>query len=512
MVHRSGIMDDDRSRAPGAPDPTPPATQPGWTPPGQPAQAGSSPPAQDGVAPLPQAWWSPQPPASPPPQPAPGWTPPGQAGWTPPPPKPTRGQRLLAIAAVVLAAVVVFSIGISVGQAGSASGPNASPAYSPSAGQPDWRLLDQAYQLLEQHYVDPKALDPVTLERGAISGMANSLDDRGHTGYLTPDQVKARDESLSGTFVGVGAVLDQQNNSVFIVRVLSGSPAERAGVKAGDELISVDGVGVAGLTVDQVVTRVRGPEGSSVVLELRSPAGVTREVTITRAKLDLPIVSWAFAPGTKNAVIRVESFSSGAAKAVKAALTEAMGQGAKGVVLDLRGNPGGYVNEPVETASLFLASGAVYRSVDRSGKETTHQVLGNPIAPDLPLVLLVDDQTASSAEILTGALQDAGRARIVGVKTYGTGTVVNTFPLADGGAMTIGTENWLTPSGHAIWREGLQPDEVVALPQGATLVVPDDLAKLGAGGVAASDDTQLKAGLAALARKESGTGTLDRAA
>ena len=152
-------------------------------------------------------------------------------------------------------------------------------------------------------------------------------------------------------------------------------------MKAGDELVAVDGVGISGLTVDEVVSRVPGPEGSEVVLELKSPGGTTRTLTITRAKLDLPLVSWAFAPGTKNAVIRLESFSSGAAKAVTAALKDAMGKGAEGVVLDLRGNPGGYVNEPVETASLFLEKGVVYRSVDRSGKETAHDVLGNPAAP-----------------------------------------------------------------------------------------------------------------------------------
>ncbi len=413
----------------------------------------------------------------------------------------------------MLAAVVVFSLGISVGTAGSGSGSSGTPAYSPSAERPDWRLLDEAYDLLDQHYVDPAALDPLVLERGAIDGMTGILDDRGHTGYLTPDQVKSRDESLSGTFVGIGAVLDQQDGSLVIVRVLNDSPAAAAGVKAGDEILTVDGVGTAGLTVNDVVDRVRGPEGSEVTLELKSPEGVTRTVTITRAKLDLPLVSWAFAPGTKNAVIRLESFSSGAAKAVTEALRQALDQGARGAVLDLRGNPGGYVNEPVETASQFMEKGVVYRSVDRSGKETAHEVLGNPLAPDLPLVVLVNDQTASSAEILTGALKDAERARVVGTKTYGTGTVVSTFPLQDGGALTIGTERWLTPDGHAIWREGLEPDEVVELPQGATLVVPDDFETLGAGGIAGTDDAQLKASLVALDREEAGSGTvLDRAA
>ena len=455
-------MDEDRLRAPRAPDPAPPA-------------------------------WPPS-----------GWTPPPRVG----------GRPALLLAALVFAAFVTFSLGVSVGQGGLAGpGPGATPAYSPSAERPDWRLLDEAYDLLDQHYVDPGALDPLALERGALTGMTASLDDRGHTGYLTPEEVKARDDSLSGTFVGVGAVLDLQDGRLVIVRVLHDSPAERAGVTAGDEIVTVGGVSVAGLAVDEVVAKVRGPEGSKVTLELKARGGTTRSVTIRRAKLDLPLVSWAFVPGSRDAVIRLESFSAGAAKAMAATLREALVKGAEGVVLDLRGNPGGYVNEPVETAALFLEDGVVYRSVDRSGKETPHPVEGAALAPDLPLVVLVDDQTASSAEILTGALQDAGRARVVGVKTYGTGTVVNTYPLKDGGALTVGTERWLTPKGRAIWHEGLAPDEVVELPVGAAQVVPDDFATLGSGGLAATGDAQLKAAIAALDRAEAGTrGPLDRAA
>jgi carboxyl-terminal processing protease len=481
MVHRSHIMDDDRFRAPGPADPA--------------ADPAADPTVDHAADPAPKAW----PPA----------------GWTPPPPPPAGERPALLVAGFVLAVFATFAIGISVGLGGRllGSGPEPTPAYSPSADRPDWRLLDEAYDLLDQHYVDPDALDPLNMERGAIVGMTESLDDRGHTGYLTPEEVVARDDALSGTFVGVGAVLDQQDGAMIVVRVLHDSPAEAAGMVAGDELVTVDGVGVAGLTVDEVVSRVRGPEGTTVTLELKDPEGATRSVTITRAELDLPLVSWAFAPGTLDAVIRLESFSAGAAKAVTAALTEALDQGAEGAILDLRGNPGGYVNEPVETASQFLEDGVVYVSIDRTGKETSHEVEGSALAPDLPLVVLVNDQTASSAEILTGALQDAGRATIVGVKTYGTGTVVNTYPLADGGALTIGTERWLTPNGRAIWREGLVPDEVVGLPDGAALVVPDDFADLPSGGLAATSDAQLKAALAALDREQAGSlGVLDRAA
>jgi carboxyl-terminal processing protease len=502
-------MDDDRLVAPPGSDATVSPAQPGPT--AAPGASWPAPPDRTPQEPRPAA------------QPIPGWVPPGRAGWGPGPssdgaaweaPRPSGARSVLLVVAAVVLALVVFSLGVTVGQAGTVPGGSGStPSYSPSAGAPDWRLLSEAYKLLDEHYVDPAAIDPLTLERGAITGMADSLDDRGHTGYLTPDQVKARDESLSGSFVGVGAVLDEQSGRIVIVRVLRDSPAERAGMKAGDELVRVDGVSVADLTIDEVVTKVRGLEGTQVTLELKGVDGQARTVTITREKLELPLASWAFAPGTKDAVLRLESFSSGAAKAATAALREALDQGARGVVLDLRGNPGGYVNEPVDLASQFLTEGVVYLSVDRSGKQTAHEVQGPGIATDIPLVLLVNDQTASSAEILTGALQDAGRAVVVGVRTYGTGTVVTTFPLQDGGALTIGTERWLTPRGRAIWREGLLPDQVVELPTGAAIVVPDDFATLGSGGIAGTQDAQLKAALAALADKETGTRvTLDRAA
>lgn len=483
MVHRSGAMDDHRLRAPGAPDPASTGLPPGGWPP-----------------------------------PTPTWTPPTPAGWEPPPP--AAGRRILGAIAVVLAAVFVFSLGMTVGQAGGTlTGPDPTPTFAPDAERPTWNLLEEAFTLLDEHYVDPDALDPLTLERGAIGGMTDSLDDRGHTGYLTPEQVATRDEGLSGTFVGVGAVLDQRDDgTIYIVRVLRDSPAERAGVRAGDAIVTVDGESLAGLDIDDVVSRVRGPEGTEVTLVLRAPDGGERTLVITRARLDLPLVSWAFAPGTKDAVIRIESFSAGAGRAFEGALEEALDAGAEGVVLDLRGNPGGFVNEPVAVASELLDDAVVYVSVDRTGRETRHRTEGSPLAPDLPLVVLVDGQTASSAEIVTGALQDAGRANVVGVTTFGTGTVVNTYPLADGGALTIGTERWLTPQGRAIWREGLAPDETVELPVGATLVAPDDFGSLGAGGIAATEDAQLRAGLAALARAKAGSGEgpapalLDRAA
>jgi carboxyl-terminal processing protease len=233
-------------------------------------------------------------------------------------------------------------------------------------------------------------------------------------------------------------------------------------------------------------------------LRVQALDGSERSLTIVRAKLDRPLVSWALAPGSKDAVIRLESFSTGASKELTAAITAAGAAGAAGIVLDLRANGGGFVTEAVNVASQFLGSGVVYVSEDRSGKQVSHEVVGGGVATDIPLVVLVDGQTASSAEIVTGAIQDAGRATVVGETTLGTGTVTGTFPLADGSALRIGTERWLTPKGHAIWREGLAPDQTVALAQGVSFLVPDDFAALGAAGIGGTQDAQLQAALRSL--------------
>ena len=419
---------------------------------------------------------------------------------------PGRG-RGWTVAALALAAILLFGTGSLVGRlsaSGTGSAPSAgsAPSSPAASGAPSWSLLDQAYQLLRANYVDQSALDPVTLQQGAIQGLMDAVNDPGHTGYLTAAEVAARNQSLSGTFVGVGAVLDMQNSVATVVRVIPGSPAEKAGLRAGESIVRVDGASVAGETLDQIVTTVRGPAGTSVTLGLQDPDGSSRDLTIVRAELDIPLVSWAMAPGTKDAVIRLESFSTGATKDTVAAIKAARAAGAVGIVLDLRANPGGYVNEAVDVASQFLASGVVYISEDRSGTPVPHEVAGGGIATDIPLVVLVDGETASAAEIVTGALQDAGRAKVVGETTYGTGTVVGTFPLSDGSAVTIGTERWLTPKGHAIWRQGLTPDETVALPQGVNFLVPDDFATPGPGGIGASSDTQLQAALRALGVEE----------
>jgi carboxyl-terminal processing protease len=330
--------------------------------------------------------------------------------------------------------------------------------------------------------------------------MVEAVGDTGHTMFLSPAELQARNESLSGEFVGIGVVVDERDGYIEVLRVLPDSPALRGDVTAGDRIVAVDGQSTVGKTVDEVARLIRGAAGTQVRVTVQQPGGPERALSMVRQRLDLPLVSWALLPGTTSAMVRLESFSAGSADALAAALGEARAAGATDILFDLRGNGGGYTDQAISIASQFLADGVVYRSVDKDGKEVAYDVRPGGLATDLPLVVLVDSLTASSAEIVAGALQDAGRARIVGDRTSGTGTVLGTWDLSDGSAVSVGIQRWLTPDGRSIWKEGIAPDVVASLPSGAGIVVPDDLAGLGPAGVAATTDTQLAAGIAELRR------------
>jgi carboxyl-terminal processing protease len=214
-------------------------------------------------------------------------------------------------------------------------------------------------------------------------------------------------------------------------------------------------------------------------------------VKVVRADVPIHPVAWTLVPGTKTALIALEQFSSGAADEVVKTLKAAREAGAERVVLDLRGNPGGYVNEAVGVASQFLSSGVVYVERNADGNETQTPVSAGGVATDLPLVVVVDGNTASSAEIVAGAIQDAGRAKIVGETTFGTGTVLAEYDLSDGSALRVGTTEWLTPKGREIWHHGIAPDVPVTLPEGSIPLTPDDVAKLSAAAATKLPDPQL---------------------
>ena len=369
------------------------------------------------------------------------------------------------------------------------------PTAAPSGSAAELALIEEAWRDLHEHYVDARNLDDQALAYGAISGMTQAVGDVGHTSFLTAAEAKASDQSLSGTFVGIGVRVSGETGAVVIASIIPGTPAADSGLRRGDRIVAVDGKSTEGETVDQVVTRVRGPEGEAVTLTIARAGIPNFDLTITRRKFDLPLVSWAMAPGTTVAVIRLDQFATGATKGIQDAITKAKAAGATALVLDLRGNPGGYVSEAIGVTSQFVGDGIVYRAIDASGQEKDSPVEPGGLATDIPLVVLADGGTASAAEIVTGAIQDAGRGKVVGEKTFGTGTVLGRFDLADGSALRIGVERWLTRAGRPIWHEGLVPDVTVALAADAQPVGPDELRDMTTAQLAASSDAQLRKAL-----------------
>ena len=385
---------------------------------------------------------------------------------------------VVAVLAPVLA-IVMFSAGVAVGGAnGLGGGPlQANTATPRPSGVPaDPALIDEAWRAIHDNYVDPASLDDTEMVYAAIRALTEAVGDEGHTSFMTAEEARAADQSLSGSFVGIGVQVDQDDEGgIIISTVFPNTPAEEAGLKRGDRIKAVDGETTEGETVDETVARVRGPEGEDVVLTIGREGRDDFDVTITRREFALPLVSWAMIPGTDLALVRLDQFASGATEGLKAALTEAKEAGAEGIVFDLRSNPGGYVGEAVGVASQFLPDGIVYQAVNRGGERNDAEVQSGGLATDLPLVVLTDSVTASSAEIVSGAIQDAGRGEIVGETTFGTGTVLGRFDLSDGSSLRIGVERWLTRDGRPIWHEGLEPDVEVVLPETDEPTLPETL-------------------------------------
>ena len=354
-------------------------------------------------------------------------------------------------------------------------------------------LVNQAYQIIQKNYVDQSAVQQTQLEYGAISGMVDALGDTGHSRFLTPQMVQAENNFTQGTFEGIGAeVMMNNNGQVVVVSPIDGSPAQAAGVKAGDIMLKVDGVDLTGMSLSQVVTKVLGPAGTKVIITLQDPkTQAIRDVSIVRAKITVQNVTWVMLPGTKIADIRIAGFSQGVTNDLRAALKQIQAQGATGIVLDLRNDPGGLLDEAIGVTSQFLGNGNALLVKNAQGQEQAIQVKSGGLALNIPMVVLVNQGTASAAEIVTGALQDAHRATVIGETTFGTGTVLNGFPLSDGSQILLATEEWLTPSGRVIWHKGLAPDVTVSLDSSVTQFVPEAGNGMTAAQLQSSQDAQL---------------------
>ncbi len=337
-------------------------------------------------------------------------------------------------------------------------------------------LFQQAWNLVDQNYVDRKAVNYQKMSYDAIRAMLADLGDTGHTRFLTPQDVKAENQQLSGTFAGIGIYIQQdpKTKDISVVSTIDGAPAQKAGLQHGDIIIAVDGKNTVGMDENTLQPLIEGPAGSQVTITVRRPStGKILNFKITRATIQVPNVTMHYIPQDHIAHIQIVQFASGVSDQLKATILEAKKEGATKIILDLRNNPGGYLQEAINTASEFMASGTVLIEQDSSGNQTKYAVTGQPVDTSIPMIVLVNQNTASAAEIVSGALQDNGRSLVLGTKTFGTGTVLQEFDLSDGSAILLGTSEWLTPKGHFIRTDKITPNIVVPLDPNATILTPD---------------------------------------
>ncbi len=365
----------------------------------------------------------------------------------------------------------------------------------------DMSVFWEAWRLIRANYVDRTAVEhPDRLAYAAIRGVTDALGDTGHTRFLTPDEANAEHEHLDGKFFGIGAYLgvDDQKRP-FIITPFAGSPAEKAGIRAGDVILQVDGVDVTGMSLDEVVSRIKGEKGTEVTLTILHENETTpQDITVVRDEIKIPAVDWAFIPDTKIAFIRLNQFSGVVNEQMVEAIQAAKAEGATALIVDVRMNGGGLLDQAIKVSSQFLVDGDVLQEKNAKGDIKRFAVEKGGIAPDIPLVVLVDKGTASAAEIFAGAIQDHGRGTVIGETTFGTGTVLTPYTLSDGSMLLLGTSEWLTPNGREIWRHGITPDKIVELSAEQRILVPMDVKEMTGDEFRQAGDAQLLAAVKVL--------------
>jgi carboxyl-terminal processing protease len=357
--------------------------------------------------------------------------------------------------ACLLAALIGFGAGLYTDQAFPDWVP---PIARHSVGRVDTTSLEQAIRIIEADYIDSK-LDPAKLSQGSVQGMIAALNDP-YSAYFDPAAYKRLQESYAGRYTGIGVYLKFGTSYPEITGTIPGSPAATAGLQVGDQIVKVDGKDMAGVTSDQATAAIQGPDGTSLTMTIRRG---TRDfdVTLKRAEIQVPSVR-SILLATNILYVRIYNFGSTTSNEFASALKTGL-SGAKGVVLDLREDPGGFITAADDVISEFVASGETFELRDRGGNVEKHMVGSEHLAPSIPLVVLVDASSASAAEIVAGSLQAHGRAQLVGTVTFGKGSVQQDFPLADGSDIHITIKRWYLPNGKTIDKKGLTPDVPVTL-------------------------------------------------
>ena len=322
----------------------------------------------------------------------------------------------------------------------------------------DFGTVWQTWEILKKHHLNADKIKDQELVYGAAAGIAASLKDP-YTVFLKPEDSKRFTDDIRGRFGGIGAEIGMRGEFISIIAPLEGSPAEKAGIMAGDKILAVNASTTINMTLNDAVKKIRGPRGSKVTLTiLRNGEEKTRDITITRGIIKIPTIKWEMKPN-KIAHIRFFSFNEIASKVFPKALNEALRAGAKGIILDLRNNPGGFLEVAVSLTSVFVENGkTVVIEEFSSGKRNTFTANGQGALKDFPLVILINKGSASASEIMAGAIRDNNGTTIVGEKSFGKGTVQELKKLTDGSTLKITIARWLLPNGTVIEKNGIKPD------------------------------------------------------
>lgn len=371
-------------------------------------------------------------------------------------------KTILIVFLIVAGLSAAFYAGMWVGN-GSETGKQQPTNYL-SSSDPELATLFspffEAWNIVHEQYID-QPVDDVKLMQSAIGGMMEGLGDK-HSSYMDPETYQQVNAPLMGSYTGIGAWVDTSGESLVIIAPMPGSPAEAAGILSGDTVIAIDGKDMTGVDPNVVLQSILGPADTKVTLTItREGVDEPLEITITRATIEIPVIEYEMLDNNIG-YIYLSQFSVNAGEEVRKALNDLMAQNPQGLILDLRDNTGGFLDAAFDVTSAFIEVGPIMIEETGDGAKQTYSAYGNAIAPDIPLVVLVNGGSASASEITAGAIQDRGRGMLVGITTYGKGSVQNWIELeGDNGAIRVTIARWLTPNGKQINDIGLTPDVVV---------------------------------------------------
>jgi len=323
----------------------------------------------------------------------------------------------------------------------------------------DFSLFWDAYNKLGQHFIDPEKIDNQKIIYGAIEGMTKSLEDP-YTGFFDPEEAHKFQQDLSGSFEGIGVEIGVKKDMLTVIAPLEGTPGQKAGLKPGDVIVKIEGKDASNMTADDAVNLIRGQKGTPVVLSIfREGWTSTKDITIIRGTIKIPSMEWSI-KDTDIAYLQLFQFSESLSSDFRTVAFEILQSPAKKIILDLRNNPGGYLEVAQDIAGFFLQNGQVVTIEDfgDNKEQVIYKSNGNSTLANYPIVVLINEGSASASEILAGALRDNRGTKLIGMKSFGKGSVQEVINLRNGSFLKITIAKWLTPNGSSISEVGLEPD------------------------------------------------------